>query len=131
MHLSKFSTHSFVLFSVAEYYDHLWSLRDKRVDNWPLMQSIVPTLVLSGLYLIICILIGPRFMKNRQPFEFKYLMQAYNLQQVLTSCYVFYEIMSLGWSAHYNWVCQPVEMDSSNNTQRMVKTSKHFNFILY
>ena len=70
-------------------------------------------------------------MKNRQPYEFKYLMQAYNLQQVLTSCYVFYEIMSLGWSAHYNWVCQPVEMDSSNNTQRMVKTSKHFNFILY
>ena len=115
-----------------EYYDYLWSIRDKRVDNWPLMHSFVPTLVLSGLYLIICMFIGPRFMKNRQPYEnLYYFMQAYNIQQVLTSVYVCYEIGATGWFSHYNWVCQPVELDSSNNTRRMVKTSKHFNLILY
>ena len=29
--------------SVVEYYDYVWSLRDPRVENWPLMHSIVPT----------------------------------------------------------------------------------------
>ena len=118
---------------VAEYYDYVWSLRDQRVENWPLMQSFVPTLVLSGLYLIICIFIGPALMKNRQPYEFKYLMQAYNIQQVLTSAYICYELMFTGWFAHYNWACQPVELDNSNdpNTRRMVKTSKCFTVILY
>ena len=79
---------------------------------------------MSGLYLIICIFIGPRFMKNRQPYDLKYLIQAYNLQQVLTSCYVTYEVMFTGWFSHYDWVCQPVELDSSNRTRRMVKEPK-------
>ena len=68
-------------------------------------------------------------MKNRQPYELKYLMQVYNLQQVLTSTYVTYEV-GRQWFGHYNWVCQPVELESSDNTRRMVKTSKHFNLIL-
>ena len=107
----------------------MWSLRDQRIENWPLMHSIVPTLVMSGLYLIFCIFIGPRLMKNRQPYELKYLMQAYNVQQVLTSVYVTYET-GRQWFGHYNWVCQPVELESNDNTRRMVKTSKHFNLIL-
>ena len=103
----------------------MWSLRDQRVDNWPLMQSFVPTLVLSGLYLIICIFIGPALMKNRQPYEFKYLMQGYNLSQVFISAYICYELMFTGWFSHYNWGCQAVEKDSSDSTQRMVKITKH------
>merc|ERR1719350_1030724 len=60
-------------------------------------------------------------MKNRQPYEnLYYFMQAYNIQQVLTSVYVCYEIGATGWFSHYNWVCQPVELDSSNNTRRMM-----------
>ena len=92
--------------------------------------GIVPILVISALYLIFCIFIGPMLMKNRQPYELKWLMQVYNLQQVLTSTYVTYEV-GRQWFGHYNWVCQPVEMESNNDTLRMVKTSKHFNLILY
>ena len=115
-----------------DYYDYLWSLRDKRVDNWPLMNSYVPTLVLSGLYLIICIFIGPALMKNRQPYEFKYLMQGYNLSQVFISAYICYELMFTGWFSHYNWGCQAVEKDSSDTTRRMVKISKYIiNFLFY
>ena len=107
----------------------MWSLRDQRIEHWPLMHSIVPTLAMSGLYLIFCIFIGPRLMKNRQPFELNYLMQVYNIQQVLTSTYVTYEV-GRQWFGHYNWVCQPVELEDNDNTRRMVKTSKHFNLIL-
>jgi len=109
-----------IMTQVVEYYDYVWSLRDQRVDNWPLMQSFVPTLVLSGLYLIICIFIGPALMKNRQPYEFKYLMQGYNLSQVFISAYICYELMFTGWFSHYNWGCQAVEKDSSDSTRRMM-----------
>ena len=105
---------------MVEYYDYLWSIRDKRVDNWPLMHSFVPTLVLSGLYLIICIFIGPRFMKNRQPYELKNSIQGYNVLQVLISAYIFYEGCYNGWLTHYSWVCQPVEMEDNSTSRRTV-----------
>ena len=103
-----------------EYYDYLWSIRDKRVDNWPLMNSFVPTLVLSGLYLIICMFIGPAFMKNRKPYELKNLMQGYNILQVVLSAYIFYEGCVTGWLTHYSWVCQPVEMEDNSTSRRTV-----------
>ena len=105
---------------VVEYYDYLWSIRDKRVENWPLMQSFVPTLVLSTLYLIICLFIGPKFMKNRKPYELKNLMQGYNILQVLLSAYICYEGCVNGWFSHYNWVCQPVELEETSSNRRMV-----------
>ena len=98
----------------------MWSLRDQRIENWPLMQSIVPTLVLSGLYLIICMFIGPAFMKNRKPYELKNLMQGYNILQVVLSAYIFYEGCVTGWLTHYSWVCQPVEMEDNDITRRTV-----------
>ena len=90
--------------SVVEYYDYVWSLRDRRVDDWPLMQSIVPTLLLSASYFIICIFLGPWLMKEKKPYEFKNLIQVYNLSQVLISAYICYEICATGWFSHYNWV---------------------------
>ena len=105
---------------MVDYYDYLWSLRDKRVDNWPLMQSFVPTLVLSSSYLIICLFIGPQFMKNRQPYEFKNLIQGYNIVQVLLSAYIFYEGCATGWFSHYSWVCQPLELEDNAITRRTV-----------
>ena len=109
--------------SVLEYYDYVWSLRDPRVENWPLMNSIVPTLVLSSSYLIISLFIGPLFMRDRKPYEFKNLMQFYNLSQVIISAFICYEISATGWFSHYNWLCQPVELESNNLTWRMVRNS--------
>ena len=103
------------------YYDHLWSLRDSRVENWPLMHSIVPTLVLSGSYLMICLFIGPIFMKNRKPYECKQLIQVYNLFQIIISAFLCYESAATGWFHHYNWLCQPVEYEDNNLTRRMVR----------
>ena len=105
---------------MVDYYDYLWSLRDKRVDHLPLMHSFVPTLTLSGLYLIICIFIGPRFMKNREPYELKSLIQGYNILQVLISAYIVYEGCVNGWLTHYSWICQPVELGDNETTRRTV-----------
>ena len=45
--------------------DSIHQLRDKRCDDWLLMSSIWPTLLLSTSYYIIVRHAGPSFMKNR------------------------------------------------------------------
>ncbi|XP_040568171.1 very long chain fatty acid elongase AAEL008004 isoform X2 [Lepeophtheirus salmonis] len=105
--------------SLQKLHAYAWGHRDKRVDNWALMWSIYPTLFIILCYLILIKIIGPYFMKNRKPFEFKNIMQFYNAFQVGFSFWLFYYGISLGWATHYNWVCQPVEKDATPNSLPM------------
>ncbi|KAK3930581.1 Elongation of very long chain fatty acids protein [Frankliniella fusca] len=52
--------------------------------------------------------VGPRLMKNRQPYKLRKVMIAYNAMQVLLSGYTFYESWVAGWGGRYNWFCQPL-----------------------
>ena len=96
----------------VEFYNELWSLRDKRVDGWLLMDSIWPTITMAVFYWYFCIVLGPYLMKNRAPMELKIPMQIYNIFVTLLSAYMFYETAMSGWFTHYSWKCQEVERDA-------------------
>ena len=100
------------------YYD-LWSLRDHRVDDWFLMSSIWPTILLCMAYWYCCIVIGPAYMKERPPMELKRTMQIYNVLNVMVSAYGCIEAFRAGWGKHYNWLCQPVELDTHPESDGM------------
>jgi len=87
-------------------------LRDPRSDGWLLMDSIWPTIALSASYYLIVRYIGPRLMKNREPFNLKYVMLAYNLFQTVFNSWIFYKVFWL-WRDHYSWTCQPVDYSQS------------------
>ena len=97
--------------NLVEFYNQLWNIRDRRVDDWFMMSSIWPTVTLCVFYLYFSIALGPWLMKNREPFQIKTLIQLYNVFVTLLSAYMFYEICMSGWFTHYNWVCQEVETD--------------------
>ena len=82
--------------NLVEFYNQLWNIRDRRVDDWFLMSSIWPTVTLCVGYLYFTIFLGPRLMKNREPFEIKPLIQLYNVFVTLLSAYMFYEICMSG-----------------------------------
>jgi len=86
--------------------------KDVRVDDWLLMDSILPTVLLTLIYLLI-LLIGPKLMKNRAAFEMRKAMLVYNLFQTLFSAWVFVGGAKYYVTGVYNLVCQPV--DYSNN----------------
>lgn len=65
---------------------------DPRTNDWPLIKSPVPGLTIIGLYLYFVNSWGPRFMKDRKPFQFKNTLIAYNFIQVLISVYLFTEV---------------------------------------
>ena len=46
-------------------YSELWTLRDRRLDSWPLMSSPAPTVAASAAYVVFVLVVGPWFMRNR------------------------------------------------------------------
>lgn len=77
--------------------------------NWLLSGSPLPLATILGTYLYFCLYAGPRYMKNRKPFELKSLLIIYNAIQVVLSCILVYEGTESGWRKHYSYTCQPVD----------------------
>lgn len=55
------------------------------------MQGYTPTLVLSGLYLV-AVYIGPKLMKDREPFKFKYTLFIYNFILIIMNFHICSEV---------------------------------------
>ena len=77
--LFKFDTMSTLL-------EAIWDRRDVRVDDWPLMSSPLPTLLLCSAYFYIVKIWGPQFMRDRKPYELKNTLIIYNIIQVRSKC---------------------------------------------
>ena len=66
-------------------------ISDKRVENWFLMQTYTPTLLLVLAYLV-SIWLGKKLMANREPFQLKGLLFAYNVCLVILNAHIVYEV---------------------------------------
>lgn len=67
-------------------------LIDPRTSNWLLMSSPGPLLTILATYLYFCISAGPRYMKDRKPYDLKNVIILYNFVQVLMSIFLVYEV---------------------------------------
>jgi len=91
-------------------YNHFMvDLRDPRVDTYFMMNSVWPTVAICVLYVFICKIAGPWFMKNREPYEIKNIIIGYNLFQTLFSLWGFTEGWKFYISGDYSWTCQPID----------------------
>lgn len=68
------------------------SITDQRTNHWPLIGSPVPPMTIIGIYLYFVNFWGPRFMKDRKPYQFKNTLIVYNFLQVMVSVYLFVEV---------------------------------------
>lgn len=103
--------------------EYIWDQRDRRVDDWPLMSSPLPTLLLSSIYVNIVKVWGPQFMKDRKPYELKTLLVIYNAIQVIFSAWIVYECLMAGWLYDYNLFCEPVDRSMSPKSLRMANVA--------
>lgn len=76
---------------IQKIHDHFMSLGDPRVNGWLFMDSFVPTVIFSFLYLALIFFIK-KIMKNRKPFEMKNFLLFYNFCQVVGTFYMFKEV---------------------------------------
>ena len=64
---------------------------DVRIAHWPLVYSPIPTIVASIIYVWLVKSYGPRYMKNREPYDLKTVLVVYNALQVASSTFLFYQ----------------------------------------
>lgn len=79
---------SIVHLMVENYNELVETKRDPLVESWLFMQSPTPVLGILVLYLTFVLSLGPKYMKNRKPFELKNVMILYNLSQVIFSLWL-------------------------------------------
>ncbi|XP_070557474.1 very long chain fatty acid elongase 4-like [Ptychodera flava] len=96
------------MYEFSEWYDMILSHSDKRVDDWFLMSSPVPTLAIIMLYLLI-VLVGPKIMENREPFQLKVPMIIYNFFIMALSIHTWTQCVYHMYKANYSWSCTPVK----------------------
>ncbi|XP_014260831.1 elongation of very long chain fatty acids protein AAEL008004-like isoform X2 [Cimex lectularius] len=82
----------------------------KEVDNWFLMGSPIPIVVILSAYLYFVLKLGPKIMEKRKPFELKMVLVGYNLYQVVFSSWVVSQVFDLDTIRHlYKFACVPQE----------------------
>lgn len=85
------------------------------------MDSPWPTAIICLSYIYIVKYVGPRFMKDREPFELRRILFIYNITMVLFSFYLFAELGLVGWLRDYSLRCQPVDYSNSPIALRMAR----------
>ncbi|XP_067008076.1 very long chain fatty acid elongase 7 [Anabrus simplex] len=94
---------------------------DPRTRHWFMVENPLMLVMLLVLYLYFCTTAGPKFMKDRKPFELKNVLLAYNVFQVVFSCYLVWEGLHGGWMHYYNFRCQSVDYSDNPIALRMAR----------
>jgi len=104
--------------SLIEMYNNILSIGDKRVENWPLMQTPVTTILILISYAFTIWLI--KFvMSKRNAFDLRLLLILYNAFQVCVSLYITVEIVTVAVQSKYSLVCETVNYSTDPLPLRM------------
>ncbi|XP_011056680.1 PREDICTED: elongation of very long chain fatty acids protein AAEL008004-like [Acromyrmex echinatior] len=105
---------------IVEWYrDVIDNKYDPRTQEWFLVSSPGPVLMIIATYIYFCVSAGPRYMKDKKPYDLKNTLIIYNFIQVLVSLYLVYEGLMAGWLYEYNFICQPVDYSYKPSSVRM------------
>ncbi|XP_039261181.2 very long chain fatty acid elongase 7-like [Styela clava] len=116
-------------------YNETMELADPRALKYPLMNSVVPNMVSTIIYLWVVLYAGPKYMKKRQPLQLRPVIALYNLCMVIFALFLFYEFLMSGWATGYSFTCQECDYSNSPQALRMVRVcylfwlSKHIEFL--
>ncbi|XP_076755204.1 very long chain fatty acid elongase 1-like [Xylocopa sonorina] len=78
---------------------------DPRTNNWFIVRSPVPVLLITFTYLYFVLRCGPRYMKDRPPYKLKGFIRCYDIFQIVTSAWIVYTILEAGWYNDYFLYC--------------------------
>ncbi|XP_046833323.1 elongation of very long chain fatty acids protein AAEL008004-like isoform X2 [Vespa crabro] len=106
---------------VEWYKDLMYNRNDPRTKDWFLISGPGPILTILITYLYFSLSAGPRYMRDKKPYNLKNTLIVYNFIQVLVSIYIVYEGLMSGWFRHYSFYCQPVDYSNDPVALRMTR----------
>ncbi|XP_066994288.2 very long chain fatty acid elongase 7-like [Anabrus simplex] len=115
---------------IVETYNYVnYDLQDPRAAG--LFYLSTPWFVFS---IIICYVFfvrrcGPKFMKDRQPYQLEGIMRIYNIAQVLANAYIVLQGYSVLTNEKFNWRCMPLINDGSEFSEKIEINAKIYFWI--
>jgi elongation of very long chain fatty acids protein 4 len=106
------------------WYEEMMALGDPRVENWLLMATPWPTLIIIAVYIVMSVT-APSILRGRT-IPCKAPILAYNAFLVVLNCYMAYELIINTW--HYNWQCDEVDYSKDEGAMRVASALWWFYF---
>ncbi|XP_043268401.1 elongation of very long chain fatty acids protein 4-like [Venturia canescens] len=97
-----------VMNDAYDYYLWTLSLADERTRGWLLVDSPMPTLAWTVLYLSI-VWAGPKIMRTRKAFKLTWLLVPYNFSMAILNAYIAVQLFLASTRLRYSYVCQPIK----------------------
>lgn len=94
---------------------------DPRTANWPLMGSPVSLLIIVASYLYFVCKCGPEYMREKKPYNLKFVITVYNIGQVIACAYIFHGILTSGWLDDYSLGCETVNYSLDPKPYKLAK----------
>ncbi|XP_065363311.1 uncharacterized protein LOC135956688 [Calliphora vicina] len=96
---------------------------DKRLNSYPFLGKPWPMLAVVGLYLLIVLKWGPKFMANRNPYKVDGLMKLYNVLQIVINSLIFFEALKYSyWRDDFKMICEKYDPhDTRPVTMKLVR----------
>ncbi|KAL0892510.1 hypothetical protein ABMA27_015612 [Loxostege sticticalis] len=94
---------------------------DPRTKPWPLVAKPYQGLIMLAIYLMFVLKWGPKWMKDRPPFNLDKILIVYNGLQVIGCFYLFVSAIYYAWGWDYRWVCEPVDYSNNEKALRVAR----------
>ncbi|XP_059061434.1 elongation of very long chain fatty acids protein 7-like [Achroia grisella] len=89
------------------------------IDEYPLMATLGPVLMIIAAYLVFILKIGPSFMRKREAYKLKYTLISYNALQVAFSVYLVGRYFNNLWDM--GLVSKTCHMDPDDTRKEVIK----------
>ncbi|XP_055932221.1 elongation of very long chain fatty acids protein 1-like [Argiope bruennichi] len=125
------SEHNWVQDLADTYHRNLIEKTDPVVMQWPLVGRDRLNLFIIFCYVMFVNIIGPRLMKNRKPFDLRWLMVPYNIALVIVNFYVFIEFLKIRLVLSHTDSCATLDLKNDSNIFRLAEITWWFYLTKY
>jgi hypothetical protein len=80
-----------------------WKNRDVRIDSFPLMSSIWPSVIICVIYIFLIKVVTPAHMQNRGPMDCSLFNRIYNSVQIIFHFTIGYSFFINHWDGGQGW----------------------------
>lgn len=101
---------------------YLYEIVDKRAVHLPFVYSNVTVPMILICYLYFIVYLGPKFMKNRQPWSLKTFIKVYNVFQIISNLILVYKFQEIGWYQEIWFYCISPSYDTDPKSMKIVYT---------
>lgn len=90
------------------------------------MSNPFQPITIIGVYLLLVLKWGPKWMENRQPFKLHFLIKCYNLLQVAICLYLSIEAYRHTFARGYSIFCEPVDYSMDPTAYKIARLGHYY-----